>query len=247
MKQKNIMPDLLDQPKRAANSTSHVSSNMKKVIVIEDQTILRDLICQLVEGYTSMEVVARSGDGAEGYELCLEHNPDLVILDIMLPNLNGSEVLRRLKSKNPKINILIFSAASSNSMVNRLLKAGVTGYIEKDAGLDELEKASSLVADGRSYFSPRVVEAMRELMISGGQDDSLDSLTTREREIVQLIAESYSNKEIAAKLGMSVRTADTHRTNIMKKLDLHDVAALTRWAIANKLVDPTGGEVDKPA
>lgn len=216
---------------------------MKRVIVIEDQTIMRDLICQLVESYTTMEVVASSGDGSEGYELCLEHIPDLVILDIMLPNLNGSEVLRRLKAKNPRINILIFSAASSNSMVNRLLKSGVTGYIEKDAGLEELEKAIKLVADGRSYFSPRVVDAMRELMISGGQEDSLESLTTREREIVQLIAESYSNKEIANKLGMSVRTADTHRTNIMKKLDLHDVAALTRWAIANKLVDPIGGNM----
>lgn len=216
---------------------------MKKVIVIEDQTVMRDLICQLIESYVSMEVIAQSGDGAEGYELCLEHAPDLVILDIMLPNLNGSEVLRRLKTKNPRINILIFSAASSHTMVNRLLKAGVTGYIEKDAGLVELEKAINLVADGRSYFSPRVVDAMRELMINGGQDDSLESLTTREREIVQLIAESFSNKEIAARLGMSVRTADTHRTNIMKKLNLHDVAALTRWAIANKLVDPAGGDM----
>ena len=167
------MPQLLDKPKHAPTRTATLTSDMKKVIVIEDQTILRDLICQLVEGYTSMEVIAQSGDGAEGYDLCIEHNPDLVILDIMLPNLNGSEVLRRLKAKNPRINILIFSAASSNSMVNRLLKAGVTGYIEKDAGLDELEKAIALVADGRSYFSPRVVEAMRELMISGGQDLSL--------------------------------------------------------------------------
>jgi DNA-binding NarL/FixJ family response regulator len=217
--------------------------DMKKVIVIEDQTIMRDLICQLVDGYATMQVVASSGDGAEGYELCLEHVPDLVILDIMLPNLNGSEVLRRLMAKIPNMNILIFSAASSNSMVNRLLKSGVTGYIEKDAGLKELEKAIKLVADGRSYFSPRVVEAMREIMISGGQDDSLESLTAREREIVQLIAESFSNKEIANKLGMSVRTADTHRTNIMKKLDLHDVAALTRWAIANMLVDPVEGNM----
>jgi len=234
------MTQLLSAPKLSSTRDSYLYINMKKVIVIEDQTILRDLICQLVEGYTSMEVIAHSGDGAEGYEMCIEHVPDLVILDIMLPNLNGSEVLRRLKAKNPKINILIFSAASSNSMVNRLLKSGVTGYIEKDAGLDELEKAINLVAEGRSYFSPRVVDAMRELMVSGGQDDSLESLTAREREIIQLIAESFSNKEIAAKLGMSVRTADTHRTNIMKKLNLHDVAALTRWAIANKLVDPTG-------
>jgi len=237
------MTELLDNPKVDTTTDSYQDLQMKKVIVIEDQTIMRDLICQLVEGYATMEVIAQSGDGAEGYELCLKHAPDLVILDIMLPNLNGSEVLRRLKAKNPKINILIFSAASSNTMVNRLLKSGVTGYIEKDAGLVELEKAIQLVADGRSYFSPRVVDAIRELMVSGGQDDSLESLTTREREIVQLIAESFSNKEIAAKLGMSVRTADTHRTNIMKKLDLHDVAALTRWAIANKLVDPAGGDM----
>lgn len=237
------MSQLLDAPSPGTKRVSDLNIEMKKVIVIEDQTIMRDLICQLVESYAGMEVIAQSGDGAEGYELCLEHAPDLVILDIMLPNLNGSEVLRRLKAKNPKINILVFSAASSNSMVNRLLKSGVTGYIEKDAGLAELEKAIDLVSDGRSYFSPRVVDVMRELMVSGGQDDSLESLTTREREIVQLIAESYSNKEIAAKLGMSVRTADTHRTNIMKKLDLHDVAALTRWAIANKLVDPAGGDM----
>lgn len=237
------MSELLDRPQSSTYREPYLDIEMKKVVVIEDQTIMRDLICQLIEGYTTMEVIAQSGDGAEGYELCIKHSPDLVVLDIMLPNLNGSEVLRRLKAKNPKINILIFSAASSNTMVNRLLKSGVTGYIEKDAGLVELEKAINLVADGRSYFSPRVVDAMRELMISGGQDDSLESLTTREREIVQLIAESFSNKEIAAKLGMSVRTADTHRTNIMKKLDLHDVAALTRWAIANKLVDPAGGDM----
>jgi DNA-binding NarL/FixJ family response regulator len=210
---------------------------MKKVVVIEDQRIMRELICKLVEGYATMQVVGHSGDGAEGYELCIQLNPDLVILDVMLPNLNGSEVLRRLKSKNPKINILVFSATSSNAVVSRLLKSGVTGFIEKDAGLAELEKAIALVSEGRSYFSPRVVEAMRELMVSGGQDDSLDSLTPREREVLQMIAESYSNKQIATKLGMSARTADTHRTNIMKKLDLHDVAALTRWAIANQLVD----------
>lgn len=238
------MTQLLDHPQiDPVRGEPQLDIEMKKVIVIEDQTIMRELICQLVEGYTTMEVIAQSGDGAEGYDLCLKHSPDLVILDVMLPNLNGGEVLRRLKAKNPKINILIFSAASSNTMVNRLLKSGVTGYIEKDAGLVELEKAINLVADGRSYFSPRVVDAMRELMVSGGQDDSLESLTYREREVVQLIAESYSNKEIAARLGMSVRTADTHRTNVMKKLNLHDVAALTRWAIANKLVDPVGGDM----
>ena len=148
------MAQLIDSPKHAEVLPSTSAIDTKKVIIIEDQTIMRDLICQLVNSYSAMEVVADSGDGAEGYELCLAHAPDLVILDVMLLNLNGSEVLRRLKAKNPHINILIFSAASSNSMVNRLLKSGVTGYIEKDAGLAELEKAINLVSDGRSYFSP---------------------------------------------------------------------------------------------
>lgn len=236
----------MTHPEEISTQPIGTSNKKKRVVIVEDQTILRDLISDLIAGYPDMEVIAESGDGAEGYQLCSELKPDLVVLDIMLPNLNGSEVLRRLKAKNPKTNILIFSASASNSMVNRLLKAGVTGYVEKDSGVNELRKAISLVSEGRSYFSPRIVEIMREIMVKGGEDDSLESLTSREREIIQLIAESHSNRKIAEKLGMSVRTADTHRTNIMKKLNLHDVAALTRWAIANMLVDPTDGD-SRPA
>lgn len=209
---------------------------MKKVVIVEDQTILRELIAGTIESMPMIELVGSSGDGAEGVDLCLDLNPDLVILDIMLPELNGVEVITRLKRENQNLQILVFSGLTDRNVVNRILKAGVAGFIEKDARLDELRKAIEQVSSGHSYFGAKIMEAMQEIMMNGGVDDSVESLTTREREIVQLIAESHSNKEIADKLCISVRTADTHRTNIMRKLKIHDVAGLTRYAIRHNLV-----------
>ena len=186
-----------------------------------------------------VEVIGSTGDGAQGVDLCLDSNPDLVILDIMLPELNGVEVIKRLKRDNPKLNILVFSGLTDRSVVNRILKAGVSGYIEKNTGLEELRKAIENVANGQSFFGSKIMAAMQDIMMNGGIDDSVECLTTREREIVQLIAESYSNKEIADKLCISIRTADTHRTNIMRKLKIHDVAGLTRYAIKHNLVSST--------
>ena len=212
---------------------------MKKVIIVEDQTILRELIEGVIDTMAMVEVSGSSGDGAQGVDLCLDSNPDLVILDIMLPELNGVEVIKRLKRDNPKLNILVFSGLTDRSVVNRILKAGVSGYIEKNTGLEELRKAIENVANGQSFFGSKIMAAMQDIMMNGGIDDSVECLTTREREIVQLIAESYSNKEIADKLCISIRTADTHRTNIMRKLKIHDVAGLTRYAIKHNLVSST--------
>ncbi|MCH2155527.1 MAG: response regulator transcription factor [Opitutales bacterium] len=212
---------------------------MKKVIIVEDQTILRELIEGVIDTMAMVEVIGSTGDGAQGVDLCLDSNPDLVILDIMLPELNGVEVIKRLKRDNPKLNILVFSGLTDRSVVNRILKAGVSGYIEKNTGLEELRKAIENVANGQSFFGSKIMAAMQDIMMNGGIDDSVECLTTREREIVQLIAESYSNKEIADKLCISIRTADTHRTNIMRKLKIHDVAGLTRYAIKHNLVSST--------
>ncbi len=209
---------------------------IKKVIVIEDQTILRDLICRLLESYPTFKLVGSTGDGLGGYDLCLKHQPDLLVLDVMLPNLNGMEVLNRLKSQNPQTRVLVFSALTSSDVVRKLIESGVDGYLEKDAGLEEMEKAVNSVANGQPYFGPRVIQVMRELMINPKESGSFESLTSREREIIQLVAESNSTKEIAVKLSISVRTADTHRSNVMKKLGIHDVAGLTRYAIAHGLV-----------
>ncbi len=210
---------------------------IKKVIVIEDQTILRDLICRLLESYPTFQLVGHTGDGLEGYDLCLKHQPDLLILDVMLPNLNGMEILHRLKSQNPHTRVLVFSATHSTDVVKKLIESGVDGFLEKDVGLEEMEKAVHSVANGQPYFGPSVVRIMRELMINPKEAGNFETLTSREREIIQLVAESNSTKEIAGKLSISVRTADTHRSNVMKKLGIHDVAGLTRFAIAHGLVE----------
>ena len=155
----------------------------------------------------------------------------------MLPNLNGLEILQRLKNENPRTQVLVFSAINNTGMVKKLIESKVDGFLEKDAGLGEMEKAINAVASGQSYFGPKIVEVMRALMMNPDQGDSLEVLTTREREIIQLIAESNSTKEIADKLSISARTADTHRSNIMRKLAIHDIAGLTRFAITHGLVE----------
>ena len=210
---------------------------MKTIVIIEDQTTLRDLICQWIEANTDFKVIAQTGDGEEGCQLCLDLKPDMVILDILLPSLNGSEILKRFKSKNLKAHTMVFTALTDNSTVNRLLKLGVTGIITKSAPLDELSKGILAVAEGQAFYSTDIVDTMCQLMRTG-EVDSTATLTSRERQVTQLIANSFTNKQIAEKLNTSVRTVDTHRNNIMRKLNLHDAAALTRWAVANRLIDP---------
>lgn len=210
---------------------------MKTIIVIEDQTMLRDLICEWIEGNTDLKIIAQSGDGAEAYELCMKHKPDIILLDIILPNLNGSELLKRLQSHKLKVDTLIFTALSDQNTISRLLKLGANGIVNKSASLDELASGIRAVAEGKTYYSPVIVETMCRLMREESLDDS-QTLTTRELEITQLIANSYTNRQIAEALNTSVRTIDTHRNNIMRKLKLHDAAALTRWAVVNRLIDP---------
>ncbi|MGF1451980.1 MAG: response regulator [Opitutales bacterium] len=210
---------------------------MKRVYVVEDQTLLRDLICRLLESYPDIEMVGFSGDGHQAIDQIEEKKPDIVILDIMLPSLNGVEVLRRLGHFDRKPRVLVFSAFPSKHMVKKVLEAGIDGFVEKDANLSELETAIEKVVAGQTYFGLRIVNLMREIMVNPNSGDSLDELTPRERQILQLIAESYTSKEIARKLDISVKTADTHRANLMKKLDVHDVAGLTRQAMAFGLID----------
>lgn len=210
---------------------------MKRVIVVEDQTILRDLICRLLESYPEIEIIDALGDGQEALETIEAKEPDLLVLDIMLPNLNGVELVRGLKRMERKPAVLVFSAFPSKSMVRKLLEAGIEGFVEKDASLSELEIAIEKIVAGQTYFGLRIVDIMRELMVNPGQSDALDELTPRERQILQLIAESCTSKEVAQKLGISVKTADTHRANLMKKLGVHDVAGLTRQAMAFGIID----------
>ncbi|MGZ0656977.1 response regulator [Coraliomargarita sp. W4R53] len=210
---------------------------MKTVAIIEDQTAIREMVSQAVIDQSAYKVIIESGDGQIGCDACLEQKPDFVILDVMLPNLNGTEILRIFREKIPETQVLIFSGFQSPSLVRELLQAGAHGFVEKSAPLSELRKGIEIVANGGSYFGPEVALLLREAMADPSSSDSgINILTKREREILQLIAESHSTREIAKKLEISVKTAENHRTNLMRKLDLHDVASLTRYAINNGLI-----------
>lgn len=214
---------------------------MKTVAIIEDQTAIREMVSQAVINPDEFEVIIESGDGKGGCEACLEKEPDFVILDVMLPNLNGIEILRRFRQELPNTQVLIFSGYQSPSLVRELLQAGAHGFVEKSAPLSELRKGVEIVASGGSYFGPEVALLLREAMTDPKLNESgISILTKREREILQLIAESHSTREIANKLEISVKTAENHRTNLMRKLDLHDVASLTRYAINNGLISIRG-------
>jgi len=210
---------------------------MKTVAIIEDQTAIREMVSQAVLSQDEFDVIIESGDGLEGCELCLEQKPDFVILDVMLPNLNGTEVLRRFTKNIPDTRVLIFSGYQTPSLVRELLQAGAHGFVEKAAPLSELRKGIKIVSSGGSYFGPDVAQLLRHAMADPRSSESgINILTKREREILQLIAESNSTREIASMLSISVKTAENHRTNLMRKLDLHDVASLTRYTISNGLI-----------
>lgn len=212
---------------------------MKTVAIIEDQTAVREMIADIIRSTPGFEVIAESGEGQEALSICLEQKPDFIVLDIMLPGLNGAEVLRRIAKQLRNARVLVFSGYQNPSLVRELLQAGAHGFVEKSAPLSELRKGIDIVANGGSYFGPEVAQMLREAVLnpSANSKKGVEVLTAREREILQLIAESYSTKEVAQKLSISVKTAENHRTNLMKKLDLHDVASLTRFAIQHGLVE----------
>ncbi|MGF1450796.1 MAG: response regulator [Opitutales bacterium] len=212
---------------------------MKRVVIVEDQTAVREMIVEIVLAAGDFEIAAECGEGQRALELCLEIKPDFVVLDIMLPGLNGAEVLRRFAKHLKNTRVLVFSGYQNPSLVRELLQAGAHGFVEKAASLGELKKGIEIVSSGGSYFGPEVAQMLREAVLNpnSSQKIGVELLTAREREILQLIAESFSTKEVAQKLNISVKTAENHRTNLMKKLDLHDVAGLTRFAIQHGLIE----------
>lgn len=222
---------------------------MKKVGIIEDHTAIRELVAELVQTLDDWEIVTACGEGRKAVEECLLTKPDFIVLDVMLPGMNGTEVLRRLKRRLPKVRVLVFSGYQDATLVRELVEAGAQGFISKSAPLAELRRGLEIVSGGGSYFSPEVADILRQSVYDGalGTTPPLQRLTSREREILQLIAESYSTREIAARLKISVKTADNHRTNLMRKLDLHNVASLTRFAIEHRLVEPPMSQEPPPS
>ena len=209
-----------------------------RILLADDHTMVRQGLRKVLEERPEWQVVAEAGDGHEAVRLAELHKPDVAVFDVAMPLLNGIEATRRIAKRVPHTRILVLSMYSDEAYVTQMMKAGATGYLLKDsAGVDLLE-AVQAVAQGKSYFSPAVARLMLDdyARQRGTDDDRYESLSDREREIFQLIAEGKANKEIAALLFISLSTVETHRARIMEKLDLHSAAEIVLYAVRRGVI-----------
>ena len=196
------------------------------------------MLAEILRIDSAYKIVGECGDGQQACLLCLELKPDVIVLDARLPGLSGVDILRRISKPLKNTRVLVFSGYESPALVREMLEAGAHGFVEKTAGLGEFKKGLETVAAGGTYFGPGVAGLLRNVVANNNPTSSgTDLLTDREREILKLVAESHSTKEIAIKLSISVKTVDNHRTNLMRKLNLHDVASLTRYSLEIGLID----------
>ncbi len=209
-----------------------------RVLLADDHNIVREGLRSLLEKDPEIEVVAMADNGRTAVQLARDLRPDVAVLDIAMPEMNGIEATRRIFRDDPQIKVLALSMHSARRFVTEALSAGAKGYLLKDCAAEELVRAIRTVAGNETYLSPKVAGLIVKDYLKHSPEATLSdnsSLTNREREILQLIAEGASTKEIAFKIGVSIKTVETHRQQIMKKLNLHSVAELTRYAIREGL------------
>ena len=211
-----------------------------RVTLGDDHTLMRQGLRRILEERPEWEVVAEAGDGRSAVKQALELKPDVVVLDISMPMLNGIEVTRQIVRRLPKCGVLILSMHTDEAYIIQALKAGARGYLLKDSAGSELIRAVESIAAGKSFFSPSVAKVMLDDYVHGGEgaagSDRYDSLSEREREILQLVAEGHSSKAIAEILSVSPSTVETHRTHILQKLDVHSTAELVLFAVRRGVI-----------
>jgi DNA-binding NarL/FixJ family response regulator len=211
-----------------------------RIILADDHTIIRSGLRLLLEQQTDFKVVGEAGDGREAVALVAQHHPDIAILDIGMPELNGIEATRQIATESPSTHVVILSMHSDEGYVLRALKAGARAYILKNSAEADLIRAVRSVADGKSFFSPVISKMLLEDYVRQIRDkqveDSYDLLTPREREVLQLIAEGKTNKDVANILHLSVHTVDAHRGNILQKLNLHGIPELILYAVRKGII-----------
>ena len=210
-----------------------------RILVADDHHVVRTGLRTLLETESGWEVCAEATNGREAVEKAKELKPDVAVLDISMPLLNGVEATRQIRKLSPKTEVLILTMHDSESLIQEVLGAGARGYILKDDADRSLIAAVKSLQRHKQYLSTRVSEVFSKKVLSPNSDSPLDRrrLTPREREILQLLAEGKSNKEIGNILGISVKTAETHRANIMLKLDFHSITELVRYAVRNKIIE----------
>jgi DNA-binding NarL/FixJ family response regulator len=208
-----------------------------RVLIADDHGIVRSGLRRLLESEDGIEVVAEAGDGAEACEKAVATQPDLAILDVKMPELSGLEATRTIRERAPDVSILILSMHDEERYLFEALKAGASGYVLKRAADTDLIDAVRAVERGEPFLTPEAQQALiRDVL--GGRDAHKEELTPREEEVVKLVAEAHTNKEIAEMLGMAEKTAENHRSNAMRKLGMRDRVELVRYAIRRGLVDP---------
>lgn len=211
---------------------------LTRVLLADNHTLVRAGLRALLQNIEGIQVIAEAGDGREALRLIAEHQPDVVLMDIAMPEMNGLEAAAHVVKEFPQVRVIMLSMHANEEYVLQALRIGAMGYLLKDAGISELELAIKAISQGETYLSPAVSKHVvaNYLQRVGNEPNSLEQLTSRQREILQLIAEGKSTKEIAELLFISVKTVETHRMQLMKRLDIHDVAGLVRYAIRMGLV-----------
>jgi len=220
--------------------TIKVAAGVVRILLADDHTVMRAGLRLLLERHENFEVVGEAADGREAVEIAAELRPAVVVMDVAMPHLNGVEAARQILTRNPDIAIVMLSMHSDESYVLRSLKAGARAYLLKDSAEADLIAAIQAITEGRSFFSPGVRALLKEDYIyrlqKFGADDTYELLTAREREVLQLVAEGRSNKEVASLLGLSLYTVETHRTHILQKLNLHSVPELILYAVRKGII-----------
>jgi two-component system response regulator NreC len=217
-----------------------------RVLLCDDHTLFREGIRAILKDQPSVEIVDESENGRDAVAKAQRLHPDVVLMDIAMPDLSGFEATRRILKANPKTRVVILTMYEEEEVITRCLKAGAAGYVLKDAPRSDLIHAIEVVHRGGQFLSSRALKKVVKRHVAGSKSDATDyeRLSDREREVLKLLADGLSLKEIATRLLLSVKTVDVHKTNLMRKLDLHSRADLIKYAIRRKLIRlPSNGSV----
>jgi two-component system secretion response regulator SsrB len=215
-------------------ASAHAAPRVSSVVIADEHGMVRDVLRRLFADAPHVDVVADTGDGHATLAACREHRPDIVVMELQLPSLDGIDAIRTIRRRWPDTRILVLSATVAEIRVADALNAGAHGYVLKRSSSDKLLDAVNALRAGRQYIDPTLnlgqIESMREQSIKVGARVSSASLTTRERQVLKLIAEGSRNRDIAERLTISQKTVETHRLNMMQKLDAHNIAEIVQWA-----------------
>ncbi|HVM46966.1 MAG TPA: response regulator transcription factor [Candidatus Acidoferrum sp.] len=214
------------------------------ILLVDDHTVVRQGLRALLESEGDLKVVGEAENGRQAVRLAKKTSPDVIVMDVAMPVLNGIEATRQIAKDLPATKVLGLTSYGDDEYVAQLMQAGASGFLIKQTAADDLLKAIREVSHGGTYFSPSVARRMRDIkdafVANGHHPSKAGELTSRESEVLQLIAEGFANKQVAAELSISIKTVEKHRQQVMNKLNIHDVAGLTRYAISKGWVESAG-------